>query len=437
MRNQYLFSSESVSEGHPDKVADRISDEILDAVLTRDPEGRVACEALIGPSLVVVGGEISTSGYEPGELEAAIPELVRQTLSDIGYRDNESGFDVERAEILVRLHRQSPDIAAQVGNEAHALGAGDQGLMFGYATSETPERIGAPLALAHQLMRRHACVRKQGVIDGLGPDAKAQVTFRYEDHEPTGLHTIVLASQHRDGWSLDDLRDRLREEIVQPVVHAAGWDLDDVRVLINHGGRFVQGGPAADTGLTGRKIIVDTYGGACPHGGGAFSGKDPSKVDRSAAYAARWIAKHIIEAELARRVTLQLSYVIGGRSPLSVHIDGHGTSACCDEELELAVREVFDLSPRAIVEDLELARRIYAPLSSTGHFGRADLPCSWETCGRVDELRDQVGLESMESLRRGRAHYARLWVDLELARGVWDLDDLDDENSTRGDQTND
>ena len=391
MPSSYHFTSESVSDGHPDKVADRISDAVLDAVLSRDRQGRVACETMVGPGYVIVGGEASSSAFGAGELEALIPDLVRQTLRDIGYHDESSGIDVDRADVQVRLGRQSPEIEHQVAADGQDTGAGDQGLMFGYATDETPQRIGAPLALSHELMKRHGSVRRNNTIEGLGADAKAQVTFRYEDDGPAGLHTIVLASQHADGWDLADLRRVLREHIIEPAVEEAGYSMDGARVLINQGGSFVVGGPAADTGLTGRKIVVDTYGGACPHGGGAFSGKDPTKVDRSAAYAARWLARHLVDAELARRVTIQLAYVIGGLQPLSVRVDSHGSGRFDDDDLRKAVEDVFDLSPRGIIDALDLRRPIYAQTASLGHFGRTDVTLPWERCDRLGSLRAALG----------------------------------------------
>lgn len=385
-----LLTSESVSEGHPDKVADQISDVVLDHVLGHDPVGRVACETFIGPGYLIIGGEVAADGLTLDDLRRDLPDLARQRLRDIGYTDADSGFSVETADIDVRLNLQAPEIGAQVVRADGQIGAGDQGLMFGYATRETPERLPLPIALAHRLLRRHAQVRRSGLLGYLRPDAKSQVTVKYVHGEPVGLDTIVVATQHTPEVDLDTLRREVTTHIIEPCV-AGEWSLDGVRLLVNHAGSFVTGGPEADTGLTGRKIIVDTYGGSCPHGGGAFSGKDATKVDRSAAYAARWLAKHVVEAELAERVTVQLSYAIGSLQPVSVSVDTHGTGALSDGTLAQALPRVFDLSPGGIIEALRLRRPIFSQTSAYGHFGREGDAFSWERTPQVEALRAAVG----------------------------------------------
>ncbi|MEC9073303.1 MAG: methionine adenosyltransferase [Myxococcota bacterium] len=386
-----LLTSESVSEGHPDKVADQISDGVLDHVLAHDPNGRVACETFIGPGYCIIGGEVAADGLTLDDLRRELPAIARQRLRDIGYTDADSGFCVETADIDVRLNLQAPEIGAQVLRADGQIGAGDQGLMFGYATRETPERLPLPIALAHRLLRRHAEVRRSGLLDYLRPDAKSQVTVAYADGKPVGLDTIVLATQHTPDVDLETLRREVITHIIEPCV-AGEWSLDGVRLLVNHAGSFVTGGPEADTGLTGRKIIVDTYGGSCPHGGGAFSGKDATKVDRSAAYAARWLAKHVVEAELAERVTVQLSYAIGSLQPVSVSVDTHGTGALADGALAEALPRVFDLSPGGIIEALRLRRPIFSSTSAYGHFGRQGDAFSWEQTPQIEALRSAVGV---------------------------------------------
>ena len=383
-----LLTSESVSEGHPDKVADQISDAVLDFVIAKDARAKVACETLIGPGYVVVAGEVGTESFAPADLRRALPDVVRATLRQIGYDDEASGFDVEGASIEVRLGVQSPEIATQVERSDGALGAGDQGLMFGYASDETASLMPLPIALAHRLVQDLAALRHRGDVAWLLPDAKSQVTVRYSGPEPVAIDTVVLASQHRADVSLDELRHTLRAAVIEPALAALDVPYDRDRLLINHAGSFVRGGPAADTGLTGRKIIVDTYGGSCPHGGGAFSGKDPSKVDRSAAYAARWVAKHIVAAGLARRTQVQLAYAIGSLRPVSVRVDTHGSSPIADAVLAVAVQRAFDLSPKGIIEALKLRRPGYLTTAAYGHFGRQEF--TWEQTPRLHELEDAV-----------------------------------------------
>jgi S-adenosylmethionine synthetase len=388
--SSFLLTSESVSEGHPDKVADQISDTVLDHVLTHDPHGRVACETFIGPDYLIIGGEVAARGLTLDTLKRDLPDLVRARLRHIGYDEAGSGFPVQAADIQVRLTLQSAEIANQVARDDGQIGAGDQGLMFGYATRETPERLPLPIALAHRLLRRHAEVRRT-LLSELGPDAKSQVSVRYEAGQPVAIDTIVVATQHSDAISLETLRAQVNEHIIQPCV-GEDWPLDETRILVNHAGSFTKGGPEADTGLTGRKIIVDTYGGSCPHGGGAFSGKDATKVDRSAAYAARWLAKHIVEAELAQRVTVQLAYAIGSLVPVSIYVDTHGTGEVSDETLAQALPRVFDLSPGGIIDALDLRRPIYTETAAYGHFGREGDGFTWEKTPHVDALRDAVSL---------------------------------------------
>ena len=390
--SSFLLTSESVSEGHPDKVADQVSDTVLDHVLSHDPHGRVACETFIGPDYLIIGGEVSAKGLSIEGLRRDLPALVRARLRAIGYEGRGSGFPVEEATIEVKLTLQSTEIANQVARGDGQIGAGDQGLMFGYATRETPERLPLPIALAHRLLRRHAEVRRS-TLSELRPDAKSQVSVRYEEGKPVAIDTIVLATQHSDAISLDELRQEVQAEIIAPTV-GDQWPLDETRILINHAGSFVKGGPEADTGLTGRKIIVDTYGGSCPHGGGAFSGKDATKVDRSAAYAARWLAKHIVEAELAERVTVQLAYAIGSLEPVSIYVDTHETGSVSDEALADALPRVFDLSPGGIIDALQLRRPIFAETAAYGHFGREGEGFTWEKTPHVDALREAVAKAS-------------------------------------------
>jgi len=381
---EHLFSSESVSEGHPDKVADQISDAVLDWCIAQDPHAKVACETLIAHGSLTVAGEFRAAIPNFfSELESAIPRLTRKVIKDIGYT-RESGFDPDGHHLNLVLNAQSLDINRGVDRADGELGAGDQGLMFGYACDETPEFMPLALMLSHRLVARQAEVRKSGRVPFLRPDAKSQVTLRYRDGVPAGIHTVVLSTQHDEGATEQDLHEAVREEILVPVI---GRDaLAGARVLINPTGRFVIGGPEGDTGLTGRKIIVDTYGGACPHGGGAFSGKDPSKVDRSAAYAARWVAKHFLAAGLARRCTVQLAYAIGVAEPVSIRVDFHGTGRIPEGLATKAVQEVFDLRPAAILHSLDLRRPIYAATAAYGHFGRSLPDFTWEKTSLLDDL---------------------------------------------------
>ena len=385
----HLFTSESVTEGHPDKVCDQISDAVLDAILAQDPNGRVACEVTATTGMVVVMGEISTSCY------VDIPRIVRETVREIGYDRAKIGFDCDTCAVLTSIDEQSGDIAMGVdksleskesGSDALDNGAGDQCMMFGYACNETPEKMPLPISLAHKLAKRLTEVRKQGVVDYLRPDGKTQVTVEYdEDNHPVRIHTVVLSTQHAPTVDMDQLRQEMIDLVITPTVPKELLDAN-TRFLINPTGRFVLGGPCADTGLTGRKIIVDTYGGTAPHGGGAFSGKDPTKVDRSAAYAARYVAKNIVAAGLADRCTVQLAYAIGVAEPVSILVDTHGTGTVDDSMLSDAVKQVFDLRPTAIIRDLDLQKPIYKKLAAYGHMGREDLGVRWEDTDKADDL---------------------------------------------------
>ena len=385
MSDSYLFTSESVSEGHPDKVCDQISDAILDAMLEQDPRSRVACESLVTTGLAVVAGEVTTEAY------VDIQSLVRKTIREIGYTSSDMGFD-DACGVLVSLGKQSPDIAMGVNEgENKEQGAGDQGLMFGYACNETPELMPAPIALAHRLVRKQSEMRKSGKLEWLRPDAKSQVTLRYEKGRPQRLDAVVLSTQHSPDISLEKLREAVLEEILKPVLPKE-WVHKDTKYFINPTGRFVIGGPMGDAGLTGRKIIVDTYGGMARHGGGAFSGKDPSKVDRSAAYAARYVAKNIVAAGLADRCEIQVSYAIGVAEPTSISVQTFGTGRVDEGRLTAAVRKAFDLRPRGIIQMLNLLRPIYKQTAAYGHFGRIDLDVPWEKTDKAAELKDAVGL---------------------------------------------
>lgn len=386
MRDSRLFTSESVSEGHPDKVADQISDAVLDAIFAKDPRARVACETLVTTGMVMVAGEISTSAY------VDISEVSRHTIRDIGYDSSDMGFDWESCAVIVSIDKQSPDIAMGVDqHEGHEQGAGDQGLMFGYACSETDVLMPAPIAYAHRLARRQAQVRKNGTLPWLRPDAKSQITFRYQEGRPCGIDAVVLSTQHRPEIGRAEIEEAVMEEIIKPVL-PPHWIDKDTHYYINPTGRFVIGGPMGDCGLTGRKIIVDTYGGMARHGGGAFSGKDPSKVDRSAAYAARYVAKNIVAAGVADRCEIQLSYAIGVAEPTSISIQTFGTSTIDESRLIAAVREHFDLRPKGIIEMLDLLRPIYRQTAAYGHFGRTEKDISWERTDKAEALRDSLGL---------------------------------------------
>ena len=386
MATDYLFTSESVSEGHPDKVADQISDAVLDAILREDPRGRVACETLVKTGVVIVAGEVTTSGWV--DVEA----LVRKTVLDIGYNSSEMGFDGASCGVINIIGKQSPDIAQGVDRkDERKQGAGDQGMMFGYATKETDVLMPAPITLAHRLVKRQAQVRKGGKLSWLRPDAKSQVTLRYEDEEPVGIEAVVLSTQHSPEVSTKVLREAVMEEIIKPVLPAK-WIDKRTKYHINPTGRFVIGGPVGDCGLTGRKIIVDTYGGYARHGGGAFSGKDPSKVDRSAAYAARYVAKNIVAAGLAERCEVQVSYAIGVAEPIAIMVETFGTSRLAGEHLTRIVRKHFDLTPYGLREMLDLVRPIYQKTAAYGHFGRDDHDFTWERTDKADALRAAAGL---------------------------------------------
>ncbi len=381
MSHSYLFTSESVSEGHPDKIADQISDAVLDAILAQDARARVACETLVKTGMVLVAGEVTTSAW------VDIEEIARRTVLAIGYNDSSMGFDGASCAVLNALGKQSPDIAQGVDRKVpEEQGAGDQGLMFGYATRETDVLMPAPITFAHRLVRRQAEVRKNGRLPWLRPDAKSQVTFVYEDHKPVGIDAVVLSSQHQPNVKLSDLREGIMEEIIKPVLPSK-WINKKTRYHINPTGRFEIGGPMGDCGLTGRKIIVDTYGGSARHGGGAFSGKDPSKVDRSAAYACRYVAKNIVAAGLADRCEIQVSYAIGVAEPTSISVQTFGSGKISDERLIQLIRENFDLRPYGIIKMLDLIRPIYGPTAAYGHFGRDDLDLSWERTDKADALR--------------------------------------------------
>ncbi len=384
MSHSYLFTSESVSEGHPDKISDQISDAVLDAIIEQDPKARVACETMVKTGMVIVAGEVTTTAW------VDIEHLVRETVLEIGYDDSEMGFDGASCSVLSALGKQSPDIAQGVDREDEQnQGAGDQGLMFGYATNETEVLMPAPITYAHRLVKRQAEVRKAGILPWLRPDAKSQVTFIYEDEKPVGIDAVVLSSQHHADVSLKDLREGVMEEIIKPVLPAE-WIGNKTRYHINPTGRFEIGGPMGDCGLTGRKIIVDTYGGSARHGGGAFSGKDPSKVDRSAAYACRYVAKNIVAAGLADRCEIQVAYAIGVAEPTSISVQTFGTGKVSEEKLTGLIRENFDLRPYGILQMLDLIRPIYKPTAAYGHFGREDIDFSWERTDKADALRGAV-----------------------------------------------
>ena len=384
MSDSYLFTSESVSEGHPDKISDQISDAVLDATIAQDTGARVACETLVKTGLVLVAGEITTKAL------VDIEKLVRETVCEIGYTDSGMGFDGHTCAVLNGLGKQSADIAQGVDRDVpEEQGAGDQGLMFGYATNETDVLMPAPITYSHMLVRRQADVRKSGALPWLRPDAKSQVTFKYENNKPVGIDAVVLSSQHHGDVKMQELREGVMEEIIKPVLPAE-WIDSDTQYHINPTGRFEIGGPMGDCGLTGRKIIVDTYGGTARHGGGAFSGKDPSKVDRSAAYACRYVAKNIVAAGLAERCEIQVSYAIGIAEPTSITVSTFGTGKISEEELTVLIRENFDLRPYGILKMLDLLRPIYKATAAYGAFGREDLDLTWERTDKADALRDAV-----------------------------------------------
>jgi S-adenosylmethionine synthetase len=381
-RDEYLFTSESVTEGHPDKIADQISDAVLDSILAQDPVGRVACETLLTTGLVVVAGEITTSCY------VDIPKIVRETIRNVGYTRAKFGFDYETCGVIAAIDAQSPDIAMGVDN----LGAGDQGLMFGYACTETEELMPLPIMLAHKLVQRLADVRKKGELDYLRPDGKSQVSVRYVDGKPVSVETVVISTQHGPDVPHDKIRADMIEHVILPTIPAHLIDKGKITYHVNPTGRFVTGGPMGDTGLTGRKIIVDTYGGSCPHGGGAFSGKDPTKVDRSACYMARHVAKNIVGAGLAERAQVQVAYAIGVAEPVSIMVETFGSGKVPNAKMEQLVRRHFDFTPAGIIKYLNLRRPFYRKTAAYGHFGRNEPEFTWERLDRVKDLRDDAGL---------------------------------------------
>ena len=393
MARHYLFTSESVTEGHPDKICDQISDAVLDAILAQDPQGRVACEATACTGLIHIMGEITTNCY------VDIANIAREVVRDIGYDRGKYGFDCDTCGVITSIDEQPPDIAMGVdksledknsGDAQLGEGAGDQGMMFGYACDETPELMPLPLSLAQKLCKQMTLVRKTGLLPYMRPDGKSQVTVEYdENNRPVRVDTVVISTQHNPDVTLEQIRQDMIEQVAKVVIPADMLD-ENTKYYVNPTGRFVKGGPAADAGLTGRKIIVDTYGGSAPHGGGCFSGKDPTKVDRSAAYAARWVAKNIVAAGLARRCQVELAYAIGVAQPVSILVDTFGTGTVSDDKLEAAVRKVFDLRPAAIIRDLDLRKPIYRQLAAYGHMGREDLGVSWEKTDRVEALKAAV-----------------------------------------------
>ncbi len=401
MSKRYLVTSESVTEGHPDKIADQISDGILDAIYKDDPMARVAVETLVTTGLVVVAGEVTTSTY------VDIPSVVRSTIRDVGYTRAKFGFDCDTCGIMTSIDPQSPDIAQGVDNayenrvvgadeDLDRQGAGDQGMMFGYACNETPELMPMPILLAHKLAYKLSEVRKNGQLPYLRPDGKTQVTIAYEDGRPVEVDTIIISTQHAPGIDIDgELRPALIEKVIEPTVPGGLIDYDKVKILVNPTGKFEIGGPQGDTGLTGRKIIVDTYGGLGRHGGGAFSGKDPTKVDRSAAYAARYVAKNVVAAGLAERCEVQIAYAIGVSRPVSIMVETFGTEKISTEEIEALIRKHFDLRPAAIIRDLDLRRPIYRKTAAYGHFGREDADFTWEKTDKAAILREEAGLKDL------------------------------------------
>lgn len=388
MARNYLFTSESVSEGHPDKVADQVSDSILDALLAQDPTSRVACETLVNTGMAVISGEVTTNAT------IDVPAIVRGTIEEIGYNSSDMGFDYSSCAVIVSLDKQSVDIAQGVDEGAGLdldQGAGDQGLMFGYACNETDTLMPMPIDYSHRLVKKQAEVRKAGKLSWLRPDAKSQLSVRYEDQTPVGIDTVVLSTQHDEDIDHKTLTEAVIEEIIKPVL-PANMLSKDTQFLVNPTGRFVIGGPVGDCGLTGRKIVVDTYGGYARHGGGAFSGKDPSKVDRSAAYAGRWVAKNVVASGLADRCEVQVAYAIGVAKPVSLLVNTFGTGKIDEQEIERLVSETFDLRPKAIIQNLDLLRPIYRQTAAYGHFGRTEADFTWESTSKADELKAAAGL---------------------------------------------
>ncbi|MEA3456815.1 MAG: methionine adenosyltransferase [Campylobacterota bacterium] len=385
MSKEYIFTSESVTEGHPDKMADQISDAILDYIIEKDKNARVACETLLSNGFCVIAGELKTLAYAP------MQEIAREVIREIGYTDASYGFDYRSAGVLNGVGEQSPDINQGVDQSGGEIGAGDQGLMFGYACRETKELMPLPVSLAHKITAKLAEVRKNGTVPFLRPDGKAQVSVKYIDGEPIGIDTIVVSTQHHPDVTLEKVQEAVLNEVIKEVIPAELLT-DDIIYHINPTGRFVIGGPQGDAGLTGRKIIVDTYGGSCPHGGGAFSGKDPTKVDRSAAYAARHVAKNLVAAGVCGRVTIQIAYAIGVVEPVSVYVNTHGTSSVDDAKIVSCVEALFDLTPKGIIDSLDLLRPIYRKTAAYGHFGREEEDFSWEKLDRVEEIQSFLGL---------------------------------------------
>ena len=385
MANEYIFTSESVTEGHPDKMADQISDAILDYIIARDSQARVACETLLSNGFCVIAGELKTKEYAP------MQEIARDVVREIGYTDASYGFDYRSAGVLNGIGEQSPDINQGVDKSCGEIGAGDQGLMFGYACRETPELMPLPISLAHKITAKLAEVRKNGTVPFLRPDGKAQVSIKYVDGKPVSIDTIVVSTQHHPEVTLEQVQKAVLEEVIKAVIPTELMS-DDITYHINPTGRFVIGGPQGDAGLTGRKIIVDTYGGSCPHGGGAFSGKDPTKVDRSAAYAARYVAKNLVASGVCDKATLQIAYAIGVAKPVSIYVDTHGTAIVDEDKISECVNELFDLTPKGIIEELDLLRPIYRKTASYGHFGREDEDFTWEKTNRVEDIKRYLGV---------------------------------------------
>ncbi len=385
MTKEYIFTSESVTEGHPDKMADQISDAILDDIIAKDPNARVACETLVSNGFCVVAGEIKTTAYSP------MQDIVRQVVKEIGYTDATFGFDHRSAAVLNGVGEQSAEIRQGVDQDSGDIGAGDQGLMFGYACKETPELMPLPIHISHRLTERLAEVRKEGIVPYLRPDGKAQVSVKYIDDKPVSIETVVISTQHHDNISQEQIREDVIEEVIKKVIPKELLS-DDIVYHINPTGSFVVGGPQGDAGLTGRKIIVDTYGGACPHGGGAFSGKDPTKVDRSAAYATRYVAKNLVASGACERATIQVAYAIGVVKPVSIMVNTHGTGVVSEDKIEACVKELFDLTPKGIIDSLDLLRPIYRKTASYGHFGRELPEFSWEKTDKVDAIKQYLSL---------------------------------------------
>jgi len=385
MTKEYIFTSESVTEGHPDKMADQISDAILDYIIEHDPKARVACETLVSNGFCVIAGELKTTAYAP------MQEIARKVIQEIGYTDANYGFDYRAAAVLNGIGEQSPDINQGVDQADGAIGAGDQGLMFGYACRETDVLMPLPIHLAHRLTQRLAHVRKEGIVPYLRPDGKAQISVKYVGDKPVSVDTVVISTQHHDGIAHEQIYKDMIEEVINHVIPAEMMS-DETIFHINPTGKFVIGGPQGDAGLTGRKIIVDTYGGSCPHGGGAFSGKDPTKVDRSAAYAARYVAKNLVAAGACDKATIQVAYAIGVVQPVSILVDTHGTGKVGEDRIEACVKELFDLSPAGIIEELDLLKPRYRKTAAYGHFGREDANFTWEQTTRVDEIKSYLDL---------------------------------------------